>query len=240
MRCSLPPPLTDDQISAALDGVADAEELAHLGGCASCAGRLAEARALEQRLRTRLYRWDCPPPDRLALYEAREPLAEEASAIAAHLARCASCAHELAGLRALLAADIVAPLPAQAPRLRRHTGAPPGPLLARLVVGRAGVVLRGSAGGPLMAEADGLTLFLDVQPTNANRVAVLGQLVANDQARWEGALVELRQGGALIATAFADDLGSFSMAALPKAPSELRVTPAQGRMVILPKLDLGA
>ena len=56
MLCSAPPPLTDDQLSAALDGEADQVVLDHLERCPSCTARLEQARRAERALAGRLYR----------------------------------------------------------------------------------------------------------------------------------------------------------------------------------------
>ena len=77
MECSSPPPLTDDQLSAALDQTAVPDVIDHLASCASCAERLAAAQQAEQSLRSALYRWDCPAPQTLADYHLGRPSAEE-------------------------------------------------------------------------------------------------------------------------------------------------------------------
>lgn len=235
MDCSAPPPLSDDQISAAIDGAAEPGVLAHLASCASCEARLAEARAMEQRLHTLVYRWDCPPPERLAALERGRLPAGERQALAEHVASCPSCTRELADLRAFLidadAPAIAQPTPTRAPRSGARRFAQP---VQRL----PGVALRGAGAGPLMAEVDGVTIFVDVQLTGGQLLALLCQLVADDLAAWEGALAELRQGGALVASAFVDDLGSFQLSGAPPGPSELRITPPAGTMIVWENLSI--
>jgi hypothetical protein len=236
MPCSDPPPRPVDQITAALDGVAAPEVRAHLGRCEACAARLAQARQLEAGLRASLRRWDCPAPQQLADYHLGRLEGAADRAIARHLAICASCAQEVEALRVFLLADEppaapAVPAPAPLDRSRR------GPLLGRRLPQAA--ALRGGAGGPIQAQAGDTTVFLDVQPAGAGQVVIQGQIVDDDQERWAGALVELRQGGALPASAAVDDLGSFGCGPLPAGPTELRATPSRGRMVILPDLDLG-
>src|SRR5215212_8520124 len=92
MECSSPPPLTDDQLSAAPD-VID-----HLAICTSCAARLDAAQQAEQSLRSALYRWDCPTPQTLAEYHLGRPSAEEQRAIIRHLETCVRCSEEMAEL----------------------------------------------------------------------------------------------------------------------------------------------
>ena len=229
MECSQPPPLRDDALSDALDGLAAPEVLAHLAQCPACAGRLGAARALEERLSGALYRWDCPPPEQIAEYASTRMPPEAASALAGHLAVCALCSRELADFRQFQVAETPAsppapPLPSAQPN--------PGILLAQIVAG-AGAVLRGAGPEPIMAEADGVTIFLDLQPRPDGRASLQGQLVASDQDGWESALVEIRQAGALAATAIVDDLGSFACDALPAGTLDLRITAPAGRMVVL-------
>lgn len=229
MECSQPPPLRDDALSDALDGAAGPEVLAHLAGCAACAERLDAARALEDRLAGTLYRWDCPSPDQLAEYASTRLPAATASVLAEHLAVCALCSRELEDFKQFQIAET--PASAPAPVLlptQPHSGI----LFAQIVAG-AGAALRGAGPEPIMAEADGVTIFLDIQPRPDGRATLQGQLVANDQDVWESALVEIRQGGALAATAIVDDLGSFACDAMPPGTFDLRIAAPNGRMVVL-------
>jgi hypothetical protein len=92
-----------------------------------------------------------------------------------------------------------------------------------------------------MFEADGgVTVFLDAQPGSTDQVALHGQLVADDQEHWTGALVEVRQAGTLRATAGVDDLGGFSCDSLPALATEVRITRPDGRMLRLPEFDLAS
>jgi anti-sigma factor RsiW len=233
MQCSVPPALTDDQISAAVDGAADPAIQAHVARCPSCAQRLVKARQMEQSLRTRLYRWDCPPPQQLADYQLRRVDAGQAQAIEAHLAGCVRCTEELADLQQFLAADA----PLEAPRPAPMPASAWGALFARPQPQPSAVALRGAGPGPLMAVVGGTTIFLDLQPT-ADQIALQGQLVDAEQDRWVGALVEIRQSGALVATAEVGDLGGFACAALPAGATELRITPRHGRVIVLTDLEL--
>ena len=98
MECSSPPPLTDDHISAALDETAVPDVIDHLARCPACAARLEDARRVEYTLRSNLYRWDCPSPQRLAEYHLGNIAADEQRAFARHLEQCASCSEEIGEL----------------------------------------------------------------------------------------------------------------------------------------------
>lgn len=191
---------------------------------------------MEQGLKSRLYRWDCPPPQLLADYYARRVDTERVPAIEAHLAGCASCSAELEELRQFMAADLPVAAPPATPI--GPSRSPRGALFARPQTQQPALALRGAGAGPLMAEAEGTTLFLDVQTAGA-QIAIQAQLVDAEQDRWAGALVEIRQSGQLVATAEVDDLGSFAVAGLPAGLTELRLTPRAGRMLVLEDLDLG-
>ena len=237
MQCSAPPPLTDDQISAALDGEADPDVRLHLAQCASCAARLAEAQRIERGLGASLHRWDCPAPQRLSDYHLGGMSGEEDSAFARHLTGCASCRQEIEDLRVFLQAEEPPPIAAAPPAPRQPWR---GPLIGRLLPRALVPGLRGSGAGPLRAEAGDTTIFLDVRPSGAGVVVLHCQVEDEDLDRWTGALVELRQGGALRATAEIDDLGTFSCGPVPAARSDLRMVPLRGRMIVLEGLELSA
>jgi anti-sigma factor RsiW len=237
MECSSPPPLTDDQLSAALDQTATLDVIDHLAKCASCATRLDAAQQAEQSLRSALYRWDCPAPQTLAEYHLGRPSADEQRAIVRHLETCARCSEEIAELVLFMRDEAAVAAPEEPSPARRPAAR--GWSLARLLPRVPALALRGGAGGPLMFETDdGATIFLELQPVADGQVELRGQLVADDQDDWAGALVELRQAGMLRATAAIDDLGTFRVATLPPQPTELRATRADGRALLLPEFEL--
>jgi hypothetical protein len=237
MKCRFPPPLTDDQISAALDGEANQSIRDHLMRCEDCAARLAQSRQIEQMLRSGLARWDCPTPQHLGDYHLGLVSQADSRAIARHLDSCARCSDEIEELRVFLTADTPARPPAQIrpmrPRLPR-----PSELIARLLPPAPALAFRGATPEPIKAEADGVAIFLDVQPAAEEYAMLTGQVVADDLDRWVGALVELRQADVLYATATLDDLGSFSCGPIPIGSSDLRITPQRGRPLVVPAIQL--
>ncbi len=236
MNCSQPPPLTDDQLSAAIDGDAGLAVLAHLAACPACAARLEAVRRLEESLGSRLHRWDCPPPQQLADYHVGLVAQDAAQVIAGHLAQCVLCASEIAELRAFLATDAVAaPVDRSAPPQARPRL---GEVFARLLPRPPALALRGAAVRPIGAEAPGVAIMLETRSSGPTEVLLNGQVLAEDHERWVGALVELRQGGHLRATAEVDDLGTFACNSLRAAPTELRLTPRTGAVVVVPEVDL--
>lgn len=231
MDCRTPPPLSDDQLSAALEGDADANVQAHLAACPDCAARLAQARLLERGLRDRLAFWDCPAPQELGEYELGllEPAAR--ASVAAHLDSCGRCREELADLRALTGAPEPETRPAPRPAPLR---ARLGELFARLLPAPAApaLALRGAASRTLTAEVGDLTVMLDLSPDGPG-VQIEGQLLSDTLDSWLGALVELRQDGALQSAALVDEFGGFSFGPLPHAPGELRISAEGGAAVRL-------
>lgn len=243
MWCSFPPPLNDDQLTAALDGDADTPVLDHLARCEGCAARLAQAQLFEQALTSQLYRWDCPPSHQLGEYHLGLVSQSTDRTIVRHLEQCPLCRAELETLRVFTRETLPEPqvftppasAAAERPPLRRRLGE----LIARVVPRAPGRVLRGNSSGPIIAEATGATIVLDVQSGVDGQVALLGQIVSDEVERWLGALVELRQGGALLISTRVDDLGSFSCETSPGQVT-LRITAEDGQTLVLQDVTLAA
>lgn len=246
MECSLPPPITEDQISAAIDGFADANVQQHIAQCASCAARVTQAQMLEDVLKVKLNRWDCPTPQRLGEYVMGLVSARTVErTIRLHLEECARCKAEVEDLNVFLVSDNVSvsasqkhPQPAVA---RKHPERPSfGQILARILPRTPALALRGAALGPIMAEAEGTTVVLDVQPAAEGQVTILGQVIADDYDSWTGALVELRREGVIQATTTVGDTSSFNCGPFPAGSIQLAITPPVGRTLVLPNIDVSA
>lgn len=236
MNCTHPPPLSDDHLSAALDGLASVEIQTHLATCLACAARLADARKLEQRLAHTLQRWDCPTTDQLGDYTLDLISPSEARTIASHLTHCSACERELQDLQALLAdrSSAAPPLP-----VRRSPGKRLYELVAQLITPAPELALRGDDRGPLIAVAGELMVICELRQGQSGTRELVGQLSAGaEQPRWDGALVELRSSHALVATAILDQDGGFSCPAGPLPVISLRITAADGRALLVPELDL--
>ena len=98
--------------------------------------------------------------------------------------------------------------------------------------------LRGEGKGPITFEADGILIVLDVQPAAEGLVRILGQVAADDQDRWTGASVELRQVGMLQMAATVDDLGAFRFEGVLPGSTEFLITPLSGDAVLVPNVEI--
>jgi hypothetical protein len=113
-------------------------------------------------------------------------------------------------------------------------------LIARLVGGPAEngsgpavPALRGESRRPLTFEANGVVILLDTQPASAGKVNVLGQVAADEQDRWTGALVELRSGDQPQFSTEIDDLGAFHFEGVTLGEKELRIISQDRTLVIV-------
>src|SRR5687768_11962364 len=104
-ECASPPPLSDDELIAALDGDAPTPVRAHLGRCRFCAARLEGMRMFEKTLLTAMYRVDCPTTEALTDYVMGMASKKAGLAIDDHLLRCKLCSEEVQTLRAFFVTD---------------------------------------------------------------------------------------------------------------------------------------
>ena len=235
MVCFRPPALTPDQLSNALDGTAGADIYDHLTHCPACSARLADLWVGEHRLMRHLYRWDCPTTEWLGDYHLGLLSDAATELVTLHLAQCPHCQSELAQLRLYLASEPDSPS-LVARRLRTAPGV--GEILARLMPPAPATALRGAALEPIMAEAGDQFVVLNPQPRPDGRVEVIGQMVAPEPVRWQGALVVVRQNDAVQAITTLDDLGTFQCATLRPGVTEFKFTPQDGPTVIVRDVNL--
>jgi hypothetical protein len=239
MTCSSPPPLTEDQLSALIDGDADAETLAHVAACPSCAARLEAARHFEARLAHDLFRVDCPPAETLGEYFLEMLPDRERPKIAAHLQKCVHCQAEMAVLTGYMPAE--SPSSAmQKPKAAQPKRNLLSDLVAVLLPNTPALALRGSDAGPLMATAeDGTTIFLEVMP-EVEGFSLMGQIAADDPARWSGAMVEMRQNDAFQGSSFVNEFGSFQLPLQQTEPVDLMITSSSGKRLMLKHVVLSS
>lgn len=226
--------LTDDQISSILDGDADPELLERVARSPEDAARLEQARNMERKLRTSLYRWDCPTSQQLRDYHMGFTDQDETHKINQHLTVCVLCKKELAELEAFLDQGKPAPAPQRQRRFADWLKA----VISQSVAFDTAAAMRGEQGTSQVFDANGIPVVVDTRPAGDDQVEVIGQVAADDVDPWVGALVELRQQGAIMKVTTVDEIGGFSCAPLPADKTELCITPQSQIPILISEIDL--
>ena len=234
-QCISPPELDDRQLLLYLDGKGDQEVVSHLERCTYCLERANALADLQNRLTSRLYRTTCPSSMELGEYHLRMLPDPERLMIRHHIGECPHCTRELAQLEEFFSSDLAL--------MESSLLGQAKVLIARLVgslgePGQTVAALRGEAKGPLTLQADGLVIVMDIQPVKESKVNILGQLAADDQDQWTGALVELHQGGKLESSSTVDDLGAFYSEGIIPGSKELRITSKDSSIRVISNIDL--
>jgi anti-sigma factor RsiW len=226
----IPPELTDRDLLAYLDGEADPQVAEHLERCPHCRQRAARLAHLQGHLTAQLYRLVCPPPQELGEYHLGLLAADRAAAVAYHLAECPHCTREIAQLQDYLAdlspaLDLsqvervvgrVRVLVARLLAAGDEAGWPGQPSLAPALPG-----LRGAEAGPLIYQADGLQVLIQIQEDvqQPGRKTILGLVTGLDNPHQLE--VHVWQAGQRIATAPVDELGNFALSNVTPGSYEL-------------------
>lgn len=229
ISCVYPPELDDKQLLAFLDGEADKEIIAHLQGCIYCHQKAENLDHFQKRLITRLYRHTCPSAMELGEYHLHILPASQMLIIGQHLRECTHCTHEVAQLESFLSAQ-ESSLLGQAKLL-----------IARLVSAPAiatTTALRGEGKGPITFAIDNIIIVLDIQPATAGKVNILGQVAADPQDDWTGALVELRKDHQLEISSTVNDLGAFQCEGVIPGQQELWIKPKNGSIVVMANFEV--
>lgn len=237
-----PVKIEDRHLLAYLDGEADAQMTALIESSEEHLGRAAALAQMQNRLKAKLHRVDCPETLQLGEYKLGLLNRKRVNIIEEHVADCPHCQRELDQLQAYLQEDTpqarldhlkgVKVLIARLLGEGLERSAPGGFLLRP-----AYATLRGGNQGLLTLEADGVLIILDIQPSIEKQVKILGQVVAQDQRRWTGATVDLRQDSTMILTSVLDDLGAFRIERIESGMIELTIIASDG-LVILANLEI--
>lgn len=238
-ECRFPPPLTDDQLEAAIDGTADSAVMQHLQACPYCTVGLAGIQNFENALSAALHRWDCPKTQELGEYFLGIVPDERRVSITEHLERCLRCRDELAEIRRFVDEDTRLPLN-QSKRNPTSPGKRSGllsELIGALVPLHPATVrgLRGSEKAPTVhARVMGIDIFLSLE-TSARGIPILrGGIFAKEMDEWVGALIELWQQDNLQATLIVNENNNFRYEGFqPAYPIDLRINAPNGRMLAL-------
>lgn len=230
MKCITSPALDDTQIISYVEGEADDAIMAHMKECPYCAERANRMTLLQNRLRARMYRSDCPSAMELGDYHLGLMPASRKLVIAQHLRQCPHCRHEVADLEEFL-------VPEGQPDFMTTAKV----LFAKLVGTEdkpAFGALRGESKGPLTFEADGVVITLDMSPGSNSHLSLLGQLAADDQDEWTGATVELQQAEISPLTTSLDDLGAFRFETVRTGSIKFSITSPGGVVIQSPEIDI--
>ena len=232
-NCVFPPELDDKQLMAYLDGEADPATITHLASCAYCREKAETLDRFQKRLTNQLYRLTCPPSMELGEYHLRMLPASQMLVVAQHVRECPHCTRELSELEGFLSEQV----PNEGLLGRAKL------LIARLVGAgdltfTPAPALRGEAKGPITFAAEGIIIVLDIQPAMEGRVEILGQVAADNQDDWTGAIVELRKDSQLKISSRVDDLGAFQFEGVIPGQHELRITSKNGSIVLIQNLEV--
>jgi hypothetical protein len=235
MNCISPPELSDRQLLEFLDGEAEPETKHHLGICQYCRNKADALAQLQSGLTTRLYRITCPSPLELGEYHLRILPSPQMLVIAQHVRECPHCEAEVAQLENFLK-DLTADVKPGLPEIVRV-------LVARLMSGSGEgaapmPALRGERKGPIILEAEGVLITLDVEPGSDGQVSILGQVAADEQDQWTNASVELQQADMPTLTTSLDDLGSFRFEAIRPGATQIMITSTEGVVIQSPDIDI--
>jgi hypothetical protein len=225
MKCITSPALDNVEIAMYVDGEADEATIAHIKQCPFCNERAQQWTLLQNRLRKQFYRVNCPTPVELGDYHLGLLPAPQALVVSQHLRECLLCKQEVAVLD-----DFLTGLAPETSSLGAAKV-----LVARLLATQPDLApaLRGEVKGPLTLEVDGIVIVLDIQPGDPGMFNILGQVAADDQDRWTGALVEFRQDSELKSSSTVDDLGAFRTENMVPGSKELRIIPKDGSLVVV-------
>jgi len=232
MQCITSPALDDTQIVSYIEGEADDEIVAHIKKCPYCADRANRLTLFQNRLRTRFYRSTCPSSMELGDYYLGLLSPSRELVVAQHVRECPLCSRDVAELQEYLTE----------PDPRPGMLEPAKVLIARLAGGPSGQpaysALRGESKGPLVFEADGVVITLDIQPRPNGQISILGQVAAEDQDQWTGAEAQLIQPDISELRSTLDDLGAFSFEDVRPGSAQLKITSPNGVEVQVPNIEI--
>ncbi|MBI5668082.1 MAG: hypothetical protein HZC41_08740 [Chloroflexi bacterium] len=232
-------PLSEDQLIAAMSEVADRDALEHLQQCPDCRARLLRLQRAENRLKQRLYRWDCPDAALLGNFAFRLLDEADQTRVAEHVHTCPLCRREVEQLRRFLQIVEQTEADDQQRVARRYAPRPARrstPRVSLPSMGAAAFALRGEVTQPI--EFDGVTLILSSFEEDGSP-RLVGQLVGPQAAQWKGGLVKARQGEAPPALAVVTERAKFECRLNNTAETiHLTITGKHGQQLVVEAIDL--
>lgn len=236
--CSVPPALTEDELTAYLAGQAESHVKAHLESCTFCRAQLDDMR-FGNLLNSVLHRFDCPDSQQLTDYVMQQLPSDERETMQKHLVFCLSCRDEIKVLQDFLETeieenDIALPETSTIHPKRWH----PEDHLARVSKVPIASELRGRHQGPILASvSDTLNIFLEFKES-VQATTLKGQIVTDDITIWQSAMVTIFHDLKLITTTTVDEWGAFQYDLAAILPVQIRITAASGATISIPELML--
>ncbi len=240
MACSWPPALSDEDLFAVLDNIANEAVIAHLSTCPYCTRRLNVTRLFIKRLLTQTYRFDCPDVDQLASYVIGLLDHNGQATIEKHILYCSSCREELLTFqKSDQRYAEVSPAMAQAQEsattrftraLRRQ--------IASLIPLRPGLVLRGAEHIYRFTATAGATQVLIEAQERHDKWTLSGQIAMHGEELWSEGLVEIYSNEQLLLTGFIDELNEFAFDGLQDGVIDLILTPLTGTQIVIKSIPM--
>jgi hypothetical protein len=249
MECSQPGLIRDEELIAYLEGEPVRPAVVrHVARCQHCAEQVAGYRRMQQALKSKLYRWNCPPNQLLGEYQLGLLDEQETLQVQSHLSICHLCAAEVASLANFLATDFVVVTPSvsrnhhsvQSIRQTLDTwvGQEIRKIAATLVQPKQQHRLRDAAvpvsSWPRRYGADDVTITLQVEPDQKDGLRLIGFVIRQEQPleALQDIPVFLLAEGDILYTQVIDDLGNFVFTGLPPATYTLEVRFPSATIVI--------
>lgn len=213
--CIAPSEIQAGNLLAVVEGAAALSVTQHVQRCATCAATVRQLARAHTALQAAADRADCPPTERLLLYQAGQLSPRDRKAVAAHMAECAACTREVQQLAALDAPqhDLQADLTQVLHTLREWREALRWPLPAHLAA-----AWRSRGFGPTLYQSGDVHIVVGVEllPGVEARYELRGRVTRDGAgvADAAGRLVRLVRDQALIAQAALDELGYFAFETL--------------------------
>lgn len=236
---STTPESNEDRITAAVDGEITPEIERLMAENDDFAAQVRGIRQFESKLKSALFRWDCPTPQQLGDYQLQLISPITAAEIKTHLAHCVHCQTELEELTAFLAqGQEIVPKPKT--KKQQWRGARLGDIIAQLMpqvpqLSAAG--LRGDSRGPQMLQANGITIFIETEK-RLDHFLIKSQLAADTLDEWYSALVQVYQETNLVAVTTVDEEGAFQFQLDDSAPINIRIENSSGKAVAIQDFSL--
>jgi hypothetical protein len=206
-QCTIPPALSEEQLSLALDGLAELSIEQHLEACTYCRLHLRQLEAFDTALRAPLYRFDCPDASEISHYHLNLFLNEaERERIALHLEKCSLCQSELSTLESFLEEDTLSDAKFLQPDFQRSTANSKVILFPKRLAAPKRAV-RGTGTSAILARAGTTTIRLQIKHSETESSSLNIQAISAD-VDWKDAIVVLFQDGELQSLQMINQYGS--------------------------------